>query len=204
MGISTIEEKHNFEEYLAFEEASTEKYEYHDGEIVAMAGGTGTHSHLSNRIATSVTNAIDTVGKDCTVFNSDLKIYIKKHNKAVYPDLSVVCGTIDYYNESETVLSNPILLVEVLSKSTKDYDKGGKFELYRSLPSFKEYMIIYQTIPKVQTWYKESSNLWRLGNAEGLDQSIELHSIGCTIPLAAIYKNANHLKEIPKDISVVY
>lgn len=181
-----------------------DKHEYHNGEIVAMAGGTGNHSIIANRMATALNNAIDEAEKDCTVLNADLKVRIEKYNKAVYPDLSVVCGDIEYYNESETVLSNPILLIEVLSKSTKDYDRGGKFELYRSIPSFQEYMIIYQTIPKVQTWYKESEELWRLGNAEGLDQSIFLHSIGCTIKLADLYKRARNLQEISRDIGRVY
>ncbi|MEM8524828.1 MAG: Uma2 family endonuclease [Bacteroidota bacterium] len=204
MGVPLTKKYYSFEEYLALEEIATEKHEYHNGEIIEMAGGTGDHSNIANRTATALNNAIDEAEKNCIVFNSDLKVRIEKHNKAIYPDLSVVCGDIEYFNESETVLSNPILLIEVLSKSSKDYDKGGKFELYRSIPSFQEYMIIYQTIPKVQTWYKESEELWRLGNAEGLDQSITLHSIGCTIKLADIYKGARNLKDIPRDINSVY
>lgn len=204
MGLPLTKEYYTFEEYLVFEETAAKRYEYHNGEIIEMAGGTGNHSNIANRTATALNNAIDEAGKNCIVFNSDLKVRIEKYNKAIYPDLSAICGEVEYFNESETVLSNPILLIEVLSKSSKDYDRGGKFELYRSIPSFQEYMIIYQSIPKVQTWYKESEELWRLGNAEGLNQSIILHSIGCTIKLANIYKGVRNLKNIPRDINTVY
>lgn len=206
MGIPKIEENkyYTLEEYLAFEEVAEEKHEYHNGIIISMAGGTGKHSVISNRIGTAIDIQIDKANKDCTTFNSDMKVEIDKYDKVVYPDASVVCGDIEYTNENETVLTNPILLIEVLSKSTKKYDKGEKFEMYRSIPSFKEYMIVYQTIPKVQTWYKEDKDLWRIGNAEGINESIKLHSIGITVALKDIYKRVKDLKEVPQDLSDVW
>ncbi|NJN77548.1 MAG: Uma2 family endonuclease [Saprospiraceae bacterium] len=135
------------------------------------------------------------------VFNSDMKVKIDKHNCFVFPDASVVCGDAEYDNENETVLKNPILLIEVLSKSSKNYDKGEKFEYYRSLPTFKEYMIIYQTMPKVQTWFKEAEDLWRIGNAEGLEATVVLHSIGLEIALKDIYKR---IKSFPEDVKNPY
>ncbi|MEM1327843.1 MAG: Uma2 family endonuclease [Bacteroidota bacterium] len=134
-----------------------------------------------------------------------MKVRIEKYNKAVYPDLSAVCGEIEYENERQTVLKNPMLFIEVLSESTKAYDKSEKFEMYRSIPSFQEYMVIYQTIPRVQTWYKETKELWRIESVQGLDRSVYLHSIGCSISLADIYIGIqDSLKDIPQDLSLVY
>lgn len=189
------------EEYLEIQESSEEKLEFRNGEIVAMSGGTGNHSLISTRILTALDTGIDKANKDCMVYNSDMKVKIDKYNCFVFPDVSVVCGDAEYDNENETILKNPILLIEVLSKSSKNYDKGEKFEFYRSLPSFKEYMIIYQTMPKVQTWFKEAEDLWRIGNAEGLDAVIQLHSIGLEIALKDIYKR---IKNFPEDVKDFY
>ena len=206
MGIPKIEENkyYTIEEYLAFEEVAEGKHEYHNGLIIAMAGGTGKHSVIANSVGTAIDNQVDKTNKNCTAFNADMKVKIDKYNKSVYPDITVVCGDIEYSNESETILANPILLIEVLSKSTKKYDKGEKFELYRIIPSFQEYMIVYQTIPKVQTWYKEDHDLWRIGTAEGLEQSIKLHSLGITVALRDIYKRVKDLQEVPQDLSDVW
>jgi len=196
-----VEKYYTVEEYLEIEANSEEKLEFRNGEIVAMSGGTGNHSLISTRILTALDNGIDKNGKNCMVYNSDMKVKIEEYNSFVFPDVSVVCGDAEYDNENETVLKNPILLIEVLSKSSKNYDKGEKFEFYRSLPSFKEYMIIYQTMPKVQTWFKEAEDLWRIGNSEGLDAVIQLHSIGLEIALKDIYKR---IQQFPEDVKDFY
>jgi Uma2 family endonuclease len=200
MGVSKKEEQEKYytvAEYLELQETSEEKLEFRNGEIVAMAGGTSNHSLISTSITTALDNAIDKNKKDCLVFNSDIKIKIDKHNCFVFSDSAVVCGDVEYDNENknETILTNPIILIEVLSKSSKNYDKVDKFEYYRSLPSFKEYMIIYQTIPKVQTWYREANDLWRIGNAEGLEAVVPLHSIGIEVALKDIYKRIRSFPE---------
>lgn len=187
------ERYYTFEEYLAFEEVAEAKHEYHGGKVIAMAGGTGNHSILCNSIGTEIDFALRKSKKNCTTFNSDMKVKIQKFNKSVYPDASVVCGKSIYSNNKKTVLENPMLIIEVLSESTKSYDKSDKFSFYRSLPSFKEYMIIYQSIPKIETWYKEEENLWRIGSAVGLDKSIYLHSIDATLLLSDIYAKAEDL-----------
>lgn len=202
-GAKKKEEKkyYTIEEYLEIQESSEEKLEFRNGEIVAMAGGTANHSLISTSITTALDNAIDENQKDCIVFTSDMKVKIEKFNAFVFPDSSVVCGEAVYNNEKQTILKNPILLIEILSESSQNYDKGQKFEYYRSLPSFKEYMIIYQTMPKVQTWFKEAEDLWRIGNAEGLDAVIRLHSIGLEIALKDIYKRIKHF---PEDVKGFY
>ncbi len=200
MGTASLntDKKYSIGEYLSFEAMATERHEYHDGKIVAMAGGTSDHSRIAGNVGTAINNYLLRQKMDCSVFTADLKVRIEKYNRCVYPDASLVCGTEEYLDENETVLLNPMLLIEVLSKSSKEEDRGLKFEFYRSIPSFKEYMIIYQTIPKVQTWFKEGENLWRIGNAEGIDQQIELHSIGCVLALEAIYRRVRNLKPVPQ------
>jgi Uma2 family endonuclease len=187
---------YTIEEYLELEALAEGRSEYHNGLIVAMAGGTKNHNLLCNSIGTALDIAIDKNGKNCIFFSADMKVNIEKHNRFLYPDASVICN-----DEPETILKNPILLIEVLSKSSKNYDKGEKFEYYRSLPSFKEYMIIYQTMPKVQTWYKEEKDLWRIVNVEGLEAVIALHSIGLEIALKDIYKR---IKSFPDDVKNPY
>ena len=201
MGVPEKIEKryYTFEEYLKLEALAEEKSEYHSGNIVTMAGGTRNHSLITSNTSTALNIALDKMGKDCIVYSPDVLVRIDKFNKGLYPDVSVVCE--DNEEENPNILTNPILLIEVLSKSSKDYDRGAKFEYYRSIPSFQEYMIIYQTTPKVQTWYKEEENLWRIGNAEGLDAVVNLHSIGITIALKDIYKKITQFEE---DITEIY
>lgn len=195
---------YTLEEYLAFEELAEEKHEYHAGRLFAMAGGTGNHGLIGGNVVTALNNAIDKKEKNCFVFNADMKVLVERFDKAIYPDASVTCGAPEYANKNKTLLANPILLIEVLSKSTKDYDIGKKFEMYRSIPSFQEYMIVYQTVAKVQTWYKEAENLWRIANVQGLESEIYLHSIDCTITLKDIYKRIQDLQEINGNDLEVY
>ena len=122
-----------------------------------------------------------------------MNVWIPKCKRGLFPDASVVCGQPKYTTEWQTVLENPMLIIEVLSESTKTKDKGEKFECYRSLESFKEYVLVYQTIPRVETWYKEAADLWRISSAHGLDKSIYLHSSDLTISLKDVYTNINNL-----------
>ena len=188
-------EYYTFEEYLTFDGQTLEKYEYHNGEVVAMSGGSLNHAKIGGNVVTAFNNALDKLDKNCSATNSELKVYMETINRSVYPDVMLYCGDAAHYKEKNNIITNPTLIVEVLSKSTKSYDKGLKFEQYRTLPTFREYMIVYQTIPKVQTWYKEAENLWRISSAFGLDSAIKLYSMGCTITLKNIYKRVNDLKE---------
>ncbi len=188
-------QEYTFQEYLALEENAEYKSEFWDGTIIAMAGGTPPHNKISNSIGTAIDNELDKKNKNCTVYNSDQKIYIPDFNRGVYPDCTVLCGEEELFENSKTVIINPSLIIEVLSESTKEYDSNGKFEGYRSVPSFKEYVLVWQTIPKVQSWYKEADNLWRISSAFGLDKTIQLYSIDCEIALKDIYKRVKELGE---------
>ncbi len=192
--IEKIEDKkYTLEEYLALEELAEYKSEFWDGTIVAMAGGKPNHNKIANSVGRVVENELDKKNKNCSTFNSDQKVYIPKFNHGVYPDCMVICGDEELHEKSTAMVTNPSLIFEVLSKSTKDYDKSEKFEGYRSLPSFREYVIVWQTIPKIQSWYKEAEDLWRISSAFGLDKTIHLYSIDCTIALKDIYRRVSNL-----------
>jgi len=181
------EKYYTFEQYLALEDKADFKSEYEKGKIYAMAGGTLDHSTISQNAGNAISNELRKKGKRCRVNNSEIKIRIEEYDKGVYPDIAVICDKADFYKNRKDVITNPLLIVEVLSKSTKDYDKGSKFTEYRSLPSFKEYVLIDQYEAKVESWYKEADNIWRISNARGLDSSIKLYSLDIEISLKDIY-----------------
>ena len=178
-----LPKKLTVEEYLALEEADGIKYEYIDGEIYAMSGGTRIHS----RIAVNCTTSIDmqTRGKSCEVFNSDMRVKITDI-KYVYPDFSVVCGEPKFSDEKETMLINPIFVAEVMSPSSIDYDSGTKANFYRSLPSVQVYLLIDQDRPFAQLFTRHESG-WLLREYEGLDKTIPLDSIGCHLEMSEVY-----------------
>lgn len=178
-----LPKKLTVEEYLALEEADGIKYEYIDGEIYAMSGGTRTHS----RIAVNCTTSIDmqTRGKSCEVFNSDMRVKITDI-KYVYPDFSVVCGEPKFSDEKETMLINPIFVAEVMSPSSVDYDSGTKANFYRSLPSVQVYLLIDQDRPFAQLFTRHEAG-WLLREYEGLDKTIPLDSVGCHLEMSEVY-----------------
>lgn len=195
-----VDQQYTFKEYLDLEENAEYKSEYWNGTIVAIAGGTPNHNKVSNSIGTAIDIEIDKKNKNCTVYSSDQKVFIPDFNRGVYPDCMVLCGEEETHEESEAVIINPSLIIEVLSKSTKEFDSNEKFEGYRSIPSFKEYVLVWQTIPKVQSWYKETNGLWRISSVFGLVKSIKLYSIDCELALKDIYKRIKDLgvKDSPK------
>lgn len=179
--------------YLSQEVKSTTKHEFWDGQIIAMAGGSPAHNKIANSVGTAIDYALDEGDKDCSVFSSDQQVYIPAHNRCVYPDCTVVCEEEEL--SGNTLLLNPLLIIEVLSESTKQYDSTDKFEAYRSIPSFKEYVLVWQTIPKVQSWYKEEAQLWRISSAFGLDKTLPLYTLNCELALADIYKRVKNLED---------
>ncbi len=178
------------QEYLAILEASETRVEYLNGEVRFMAGGTFNHSRLASRFQTQLTNSLANKGKGCEVFNSDFQVSIEKHNSYVLPDISVVCGEIEVSDKDQNSAINPILVVEVTSETTKDYDLGRKFFLYRSIKSLKEYVIVSQTEPLVMVHTKKQGiDIWQFKNFESLDDIIYLESIDVNISMKDLYSN---------------
>jgi Uma2 family endonuclease len=196
-GFETEERIYTEEEYLAMEEQSQEKHEFYNGKMIAMPGGTATHNLIATNIATGLTIALEkSLQENFLVFNSDMKIHIARIASFVYPDAVVVCEKIELYRDRKDVIINPLLIVEVASPSTAAYDRGNKFRYYKSLPSFKEYVIIEQETPYVLASFKTAENTWTDTEATDLNQSIHLQSINCSIDLKRIYKHVQFDMEI--------
>ncbi|HSO00309.1 MAG TPA: Uma2 family endonuclease [Candidatus Nanopelagicales bacterium] len=172
------------EEYLAFERASETKHEYADGETSAMAGGTREHSLISMNIARELGNLLR--DRPCEVHGSDLRVKIAATGRYVYPDASVVCGAALFEDEQRDTLQNPLVVVEVLSDSTEAYDRGEKFEQYRSLPSLLEYVICSQKKARVEHFQRQGDGRWVL-TVLGPGDRLTLESIGCELPVDDIY-----------------
>ncbi len=179
----------SIEAYFRAEEKSLTKNEYHDGIIIPMAGAKLRHNLLSQKVGALMTFFIDEKDLDYKVSNSDTKIRIETFNKIIYPDALVICETPQYYNNREDTITNPLLVVEVLSTSTSKFDRTTKFEWYRTLPSFKEYVLIYQDRKHVVVWTKQNDGAWLPQDYIGEDSLAVFHSLqDCPLPLKRLYK----------------
>ncbi len=178
--------RYTLEEYLALERDSEVRYEYWDGEIFAMSGGTLAHDLIMGNASNSL--GVQLTGKDCRVFTNNMQIKVPAAPPYRYADGSVVCGKVEVerFNGAD-LLINQVLIIEVLSPSTEAYDRGDKFTFYKSIPTFREYLLIAQHRPHVTHYVKAESGKWDYEEANGLDSSIYLPSIDCTISLSDLY-----------------
>ena len=173
-------------EYLEMEQASEIKHEYLNGYAYAMAGASDEHNLIC---AYTLANLIFQLrGQPCSVRPSDMRVKILATGFYTYTDISVVCGEPQFADDEFATLLNPVLIVEVLSPSTEMIDRGRKFQHYRQLESLREYLLIAQDSPRIERFLRQDDNTWNLADATGLDASIELPSIGCTLVLADVYE----------------
>jgi Uma2 family endonuclease len=173
------------EEYLAQERLAERKSEYFRGEIFAMSGASPRHVWITANVVAEFRQQLK--GKPCRVSASDLRLRVTPAGLYAYPDVMVVCGEPQFADDQKDTLLNPVVIVEVLSDSTRDYDRGRKSQYYRTLPSLMEYLMIAQDEPLIEHWTRQPQNHWDLVDIEDLGQSIELTSIGCALPLAEVY-----------------
>jgi Uma2 family endonuclease len=181
--------RYTFAEYLALEEKSEFRHEYHDGEILAMSGGSPMHSKICANVVRSLGNRL--LGKPCEVYDSNLRIGIPAERRSVYSDASVICGAFEYYMEDpkEQTVVNPKVVVEVLSPSTQDYDRGKKFDAYRTLDSLEEYVLVWQTTPRIEVFRLIKGSPPQFDNASGLEAIAHLRSIAVELPLVEVYRS---------------
>jgi len=177
------------EQYLAIERRAETKSEFHDGQMFAMAGGSPNHSLLAGMMI-SLLNSQKPPG--CRVFTSDMRIKAAKAGLHTYPDCSVVCGELQLF--SKDCLLNPLLIVEVLSPSTEGYDRGKKFELYRTIESFREYLVVHQDCRHVEHYSRQDDNSWLLRDYQGTEACVQIASLGMSISLADLYASALDLE----------
>ncbi|MDB9513141.1 Uma2 family endonuclease [Kamptonema animale CS-326] len=177
------------EEYLALEEAAIDKSEYHDGEIVPMTGGTTNHNSIIINLIANLKFSLR--GKDYTLFTSDVRLWIPLTRRYVYPDIMVIQGEPVYQENNKTIVTNPLVIIEILSNSTQDYDRGGKFLAYRSIPEFREYILIDQYSYHIEQFAKNSNRKWELTEYDSEESVLILESVEFQIPLKEIYERIN-------------
>ena len=184
-------QKLTIEEYLQFEKASTEKHEYYQGEIFAMSGSKVTHNIIAINTSTLFTSKLK--GKSCQAFNSDQRIHIEKNSLFTYPDISVVCGDIETRNSDDWNILNPTIIIEILSPSTRDYDRGQKFKLYRDISSLKEYVLIDSETINVEVFFLNNENHWELREYKSIENFFILESVQVKFELREIYEGTKLL-----------
>lgn len=173
------------EEYVSLLRESQTKWEYVDGQVYAMAGGTPNHSLISANITRELGNTLK--GTSCRAYNADLEIAIS-WSRYLFADASVVCGPVETFEVHKNAVKNPTLIVEVMSDSTKGYNKDKKFFLYQQIPTLREYVLIDQEEPIVIVHYKTDAHLWRYSAYQKMDDLVLLESIGVQIPVSEIYE----------------
>lgn len=177
--------RYTYAEYLAYEQDSGLKHEYEDGQIFAMAGGSRRHNALASRISAALERGR---GAECIAFQSDQKVRVLATGKATYPDATVVCGPIegDPADQLGATITNPTVLVEVLSPSTEQEDRGNKWQHYQLIPSLQEYVLVSQSEPRVERYRRLSSGAWEYSDVTA--GSVQL-STGALIDLTTLYAN---------------
>jgi Uma2 family endonuclease len=177
---------YTFAEYIAIDEASPTKHEYVNGEILAMSGGTLEHSQLAANVIGELGAQLR--GRPCAVYTSDARVRVLATGLATYPDVTVVCGSVERDPESKSTIVNPALIVEVLSDSTESYDREEKFAHYRRIPSLREYLLVSQHERRITHLSRNDDGSWTLRDVVGASV-VRLPSIGCELSLAEVYRD---------------
>jgi Uma2 family endonuclease len=173
------------EEYLAAERLSETRSEYLDGGVYPMPGATINYVQLVSNVAFELGLQLRT--RPCRVLMSDLKVRMPDSRKFFYPDVVVVCAEPQFHDDRKDVILNPDLVVEVLSPSTEAFDRGAKFRAYQTIESLKEYLLVSQGKPLIEQYIRNADGEWRYRAAEGLESSLTLPSVECTLNLGAVY-----------------
>ncbi len=180
--------KRNFtiEEYLEMENVSTEKHEYYQGEIFAMSGGKSQHNIISKNLMIALGTKLK--GKPCQPYGSDARIHIEKNTLFTYPNLSVICGDMKSLNNDDHNFLNPTIIFEVLSRSTRNYDRTTKFKLYRDIPTLKEYVMVETESIGIEAWQLNNKGQWELREYQSLGDVLLLPSVQVSIEVKDIYE----------------
>jgi Uma2 family endonuclease len=188
------------EEYLEFERSSEEKHEWIDGRIYLMAGASPAHCGITFNLSVAIGPQLR--GTNCRGFSNDMKVRSSsmkpiKGLKGLfsYPDLTIVCDEPLYHDKVRDVLINPKVIIEILSPSTEDFDRQGKFGRYQCNESLTDYILIHQDIPRVEHYQRKANNQWLLTIATGLEEELFISSINCTLLLREVYEQVTFPEE---------
>ena len=173
------------DEYRQLEETTEFRNEYRDGEIVQMTGGSINHSRIIRNLSRVLGNLLE--GQPFELFHNDLRLWIPRHRRGTYPDVMVIEGEPVFSEGRSDEILNPIMIVEVLSKSTKDFDREDKFRFYRSIPEFREYVLVSQYEFLVQQYIRNESNQWLFQEYEGESAIVAFATLGVQMSMSEIY-----------------
>ena len=187
---SDSKRQYTLEEYLALERDSEVKYEFWNGEIYAMSGGSLAHDQIMGNVYDALRGQLR--GKDCRIFTNNMQIKVPAAPPYRYADGSVVCGKVEVerFNGND-LLMNPVLICEVLSPTTEAFDRGDEFTYYKSIPTFREYLLVAQHRAHVTHYLKQADGMWSYEEANDLAAVIQLPAIDCTLALSAVYLDMN-------------
>lgn len=178
-------QRFSFDEYVELEAAATGRHEFLDGEVWAMAGGSPAHAAIAGNLIRLLGQAL--LGRPCRVFTSDLRVRVRETGLATYPDASVVCGAIELDPDDRRghSVSNPIVLVEVLSPSTEDYDRGEKLAHYKRVPSLREIVLVAHDEPRIDVWRRLDDRWTLLSFRAG--EAVVFESLAIELSVADVY-----------------
>jgi len=189
MQVKTEKRYYTPEEYLELEETAEYKNEYLDGEIIPMVGGTTNHNQITGNFYKRFPLAVN--DQDYYTYMEGVRLWLSEHRCYTYPDVMVIKGQPIYQGKGKSTVTNPQIIVEVLSPSTQGYDRGDKFKYYRSLPTFQEYILINQNSYAVEQYLKQSEDKWTLSFCEGENAILQLASIDWQISLQDLYQRVD-------------
>ncbi|MFN0171113.1 MAG: Uma2 family endonuclease [Bryobacteraceae bacterium] len=177
--------------YLELERAAEQKHEFVEGEMVAMAGGSLAHALIMMNIGADLWQKLQ--GKHCFVFSSDARVCVHWDRLITYPDVTVVCGQPEHLDEKRDTITNPTVLVEVLSPSTMNFDRGEKARQYRGVSSLKEFLLVDQAPVDIEHYKRLPDGTWQIIRITAPDSRVRLESIDCELEAAVIYRGVNAL-----------
>jgi Uma2 family endonuclease len=181
--------KFTIQEYLEMEEADEDKHEYYQGELFAMSGSKVPHNIIAGNVYGELKQKLK--GKSCRPFNSDQRIHIPQNTLFTYPDISIICGEVITLNNDNWNVLNPTVIVEVLSRSTRNYDRGEKFKFYRDIASLKEYILIDSEAIGIEVFRLNDSGHWELEEYKNMGDILFIRDIQTSISLAEIYEGVS-------------
>ncbi len=187
--IAYSKQKISIEEFLEMENASMEKHEYYKGEVFAMSGAKVQHNEICVNLITILKNKLK--GKKCKPYNSDQRIHIQSNTLFTYPDISIICAEIITLDNDDYNVLNPTVIIEVLSPSTRSYDRGDKFKLYRDIPTLKEYILADSESIHLEVFRLNEKNHWELEEYNSVEDFLFIKAIDEKILVSEIYEGIN-------------
>lgn len=188
-------------EYLVFERASITKHEYYSGRIYAMTGASERHNLITGNTLASLHAQLRR--KPCRIYPSDMRVKVQQTGLNTYPDIVIVCGQPQFTDDALDTLINPMVIIEVLSPSTERYDRGMKFQQYRTIPTLRDYILISQDDKHIEHYMRQDNGQWVFEDALGLEAKLVITSVDCTLLLEDVYEKVEQEPEdpgIPREI----